>query len=190
MPSLSLSHSATFQRSHFIETPLTCSYHTSASAPFPSSLLVQKGRNPLSSLIPPAVLRVEPLLSSWESCTIDYPPFLSLQPSSSPLLFPINPWTSLGLLTLETSPLMLFPPLVKAPSFCSPPEHLKWFFPWPLRWHPSIFSVTLFILICQLFLHVAFKCWNSSWLKAMLSSLTPFSPCELRVIPLWLQYCV
>ena len=32
-------------------------------------------------------------------------------------------------------------------------------FPWPLRWHSTIFPVTVFTLICQLLFHVAFKCW-------------------------------
>lgn len=40
-------------------------------------------------------------------------------------------------------------------------------FPWPLRWHSTIFPVTAFTLICQLLFHVAFKCWipqDSGWL--------------------------
>lgn len=63
-------------------------------------------------------------------------------------------------------------------------------FPWPLRWHSTIFPVAGFTLIYQLLFHVAFKCWNSSGLRFTLSFLTPLSLWELRVISLWLQYCV
>ena len=63
-------------------------------------------------------------------------------------------------------------------------------FPWPLRWHSTIFPVAGFTLICQLLFHVAFKCWNSSGLRFTLSFFTPLSLWELRVISLWLQYCV